>query len=153
MKNKTFGLVLVLCFLATGAFAAIFDVNIGTWKLDRAKSKLSRDMGRNDMVDYEWSLMKMKVSVSGVDARGNAIHSEWRGKFDGKDYPVTGDPISDTRSYMKVNDHTLKFAAKKGGEVVLNGTIVVAPDGKSRSVTTWGMQGKKKIKSVAVYNK
>jgi hypothetical protein len=105
------------------------------------------------MVDYEWSFFKTKVTVSGVDAHGHAMHSEWRGDFDGQDYPVTGDPTSDMRSYTKVNDHTLNFSAKKGGQVVSNGTIVVAPDGKTRSVTAWAIQGKKRVKTVAVYDK
>src|ERR1700747_202090 len=136
MRNKTFGLLLLICFLATGAcFAQIGDVQLGTWKLDPAKSRLNRYMGRNDMVDYEWSFFKMKVTISGVDASGHAMHSEWRGNFDGQDYPVTGDPASDMRSYTKVNDHTLHFAGKKGGQVVYNGTIVVALDGKRRNVT------------------
>jgi len=34
-------------------------------------------------------------------------------KFDGKDYPVTGDPNSDMRSYTKVDEHTLGFNVKK----------------------------------------
>lgn len=154
MRNKTFGLVLVICFAATAAcFAEIGDVQLGTWKLDPAKSKLSRSMGRNDMVHYEWSFFKTKVTISGVDAQGHPLHSEWRGSFDGHDYPVTGDPSSDMRSYTKANDHTLKYAAKKGGQVVSSGTIVVAPDGKTRTVTSWATRGKKKVKSVAVYNK
>ena len=46
----------------------------------------------------------MKVTVDGTDGEGKALHSEWTGKYDGKDYPVTGDPISDARSYKKIND-------------------------------------------------
>ena len=154
MRNKTLGLVLAICFLSTGAcFAEVLDVQMGTWNLDAAKSKLSRYMGRNDTVDYEWSFFKKKVTISGVAANGQAIHSEWRGDFDGKDYPVTGDPTSDMRSYTKVNDHTLNFAVKKGGQIVASGTIVVALDGKSRTVTSSAMRGKKKISSIAVYDK
>jgi len=154
MRNKTFGLVLALSFLISGvSFAEVFDVQIGTWKLDPARSTLSKSMGRNDRVDYEWSMFKTKVTVSGVDAHGNPIHSEWRGSYDGRDYPVTGDPTSDARSYTKANDHTLNFTGKKAGQVVYNGTIVVAPDGKTRTVTSWAMMGRKRVKSVSVYNK
>src|ERR1700744_2160961 len=100
MRNKISGLVLMICFLAAGAcFAEVIDVNLGTWKLDPAKSQLSRYMGRNDTVDYEWSFFKTKVTISGVDASGHAMHSEWKGTFDGRDYPVTGDSASDMRSY------------------------------------------------------
>ncbi|MFL6583792.1 MAG: hypothetical protein ACJ8KU_04675 [Chthoniobacterales bacterium] len=154
MKKQTFGLAVLLCFLTTAAcLAEIRDVQIGTWKLDPARSKLSRYMGRNDMVDYEWSFFKTKVTVSGVDAHGQPMHSEWKGNFDGHDYPVTGDPTSDARAYTKVNDHTLNFAGKSGGQVIYSGVVVVSPDGKTRTVTTTAMRGKKRLQSVAVYEK
>jgi len=106
------------------------------------------------MVVYEPGFFKVKVTVSGVDAKGKPTHSVWEGNFDGKDYALTGDPDADARSYTKMNDHNLNFAEKKGGKVALTGTIAIAPDGKSRTVTTW-MPGKKgkKIRNVAVYDK
>ncbi|PYL04053.1 MAG: hypothetical protein DME31_04770, partial [Verrucomicrobia bacterium] len=92
--------------------------------------------------------------VDGVDAKGKPIHSEWSGKIDGKDYPVTGDPISDARSYTKVNDRTMDFAVKKSGKTTITGRIVVAADGKSRTVTTSGTDPNgKKVKSASVYDK
>ena len=39
-----------------------------------------------------------KCVVDGVDGAGKPSHNEWTGKFDGKDYPVTGDPTADARS-------------------------------------------------------
>jgi len=96
----------------------------------------------------------VKATVDGVDADGKPAHSEWTGKFDGKDYPVTGDPHSDTRSLTKVDDHTLDLAVKKDGKVTATGKVVVAPDGKSRTLTTEGTDSKgKKFRSVAVYDK
>jgi len=96
----------------------------------------------------------VKVTVEGVDADGKATHNEWTGKFDGKDYPVTGDATSDARSYKKVNDHTLTFAGKKGGKVTLSGRIVVSADGKTRTVTVSGTDTKgNKVSGTAVYDK
>jgi hypothetical protein len=96
----------------------------------------------------------VKVTVDGVDGAGKPAHHEWTGKFDGKDYPVTGDPASDTRSYTKAGDRTLEFSAKKGGKVTLTGRIVEAADGKSRTVTTSGTDSKgAKVSSTAVYDK
>jgi hypothetical protein len=75
-----------------------------------------------------------KVTVDGVDKDGKAVHHEWTGKFDGKDYPVTGAADHDSRSYTKVDDRTMSLINKKGGKVVMTGKIVLAADGKSRTV-------------------
>jgi hypothetical protein len=56
-------------------------------------------------VVYEAVGDSIKATVDGVDAQGKPTHNEWTGKFDGKDYPVTGDPSSDTRSVKQIDDH------------------------------------------------
>jgi len=56
----------------------------------------------------------VKVTVDGTDGDGKPVHSEWTGKYDGKDYPVTGIRVRITRSYKKVNDHTLMFTNQEG---------------------------------------
>jgi hypothetical protein len=82
------------------------------------------------------------------------MHNEWTGKFDGKDYPVTGDPSADTRSYRKVNDHTLTLTNKKGAKVTTSGHIILSANGKRRTVTTSGTNSKgKKVISTAIYDK
>jgi len=96
----------------------------------------------------------VKVTVDGIDGDGKPTHKEWTGKFDGKDYPITGDPPSDTRSYKKVNGNTTDLTNKKGGKVTITGRIVVSADGKSRTVTVSGTDAKgNKVKSTAVYDK
>lgn len=76
------------------------------------------------------------------------------GKFNGKDYAVTGNPNEDMRSYTKIDDHTLGFNTKKGGEITVSGRMVMTADGKSRTVTTSGTDPEgKKLKSIAVYDK
>jgi len=153
MKTRTIVLTLALCFLA-GAVCFASDVQMGTWKLNEAKSKFSPGAPKNHTVVYEASDDNVKVTVDGTDRDGKPTHNEWTGKFDGKDYPVTGDPNSDMRSYTKVDDHTLGLNLKKGGKITTSGRIVVSPDGKSRTVTTSGTdpQGKK-VNSTVVYDK
>ncbi len=153
MKIKTIGLTVAICSLV-GAVSFAADLQLGTWKLNEAKSKATPGMGKVMMVTYKNTLGNVKVTVDGVDAKGKPTHSEWSGKIDGKDYPVTGDPISDARSYTKVNDRTMDFAVKKGGKTTITGRIVVAADGKSRTVTTSGTDPSgKKVKSASVYDK
>jgi hypothetical protein len=92
--------------------------------------------------------------VDGIGSDGKPTHTEWTGKFDGKDYPVSGDPNSDTRSVKKIDDRTLEFTAKKGSKVTTTGRIIGAADGKSRTVTVSGADPTgNKFSSTAVYDK
>jgi hypothetical protein len=92
--------------------------------------------------------------VDGVDADGKPAHNEWTGKFDGKDYAVKGDPASDMRSYKRVDARTLDLTVKKGGKVTITGSIAVAADGKSRTLSISGTDAKgKKFSNTAVYDK
>src|ERR1700735_256474 len=112
------------------------DVNMGTWKLNEAKSKISPGTGKNQKVVYEAHGDKVKVTVDGVDGAGKPAHNEWVGKFDGKDYAVTGDPDKHMRAYRRDSAHTLALVDKKDGKVTTSGRITVATDGKTRTVTT-----------------
>ena len=152
MKARTTMLTLAMCLVAVWCFAE--DPNLGTWKLNEAKSKIATGAPKNSTVVYEAAGDNVKVTVDGTDGDGKPAHNEWTGKFDGKDYPVTGDASQDTRSYKKVNARTLAMSIKKDGKVTSTGRIVVAPDGKSRTVTTTRNDPKgKKVKSTAVYDK
>jgi len=152
MKTKTFLLSLTVFCLA--AIVCLASPQMGTWKLNEAKSKAPAGVGKNITVVYAAEGDNVKVTIDGTDDKGKPTHNTWTGKFDGKDYPVTGDPGSDTRSYKTVNDRTLDFTVKKGGATTITGQIVVAEDGKSRTVTSTGKDDKgKEIKTVAVYDK
>ena len=152
MKAKTIALTISLVFVSV-ALGFQDNPHMGTWKLNEAKSKLAGKT-RNHTVTYEAAGDQIKVTVDGVDENGGAVHHEWTGKFDGKDYPVTGDASSEMRSYRMVDKHTLEIAAKKGGKETLTGRIVVSNDGKTRTVTTTSTDAQgKKITNVAVYDK
>ena len=153
MKTRTIILTLLLCFVgAAVCFAA--DPHMGTWKLNEAKSKIGAGSPKNTTVVYESAGDSVKVTTDGTDGDGKPTHTEWTGKYDGKDYPVTGDPNADTRSAKKVNDHTLAFTNKKGDKVTISGRGVVSADGKTRTVTLTGTDSKgKKYATTAVYDK
>jgi hypothetical protein len=154
MKRRTYLLTLVAMFAAATVCFAAEDVNMGTWKLNEAKSKIGPGMPKNTTVVYASAGDSVKITVDGVDADGKPAHNEWTGKFDGKDYPVTGDSSVDVRAYKRVNDHILELTNKKGGEVTTTARVVVSADGKSRTVTVHGKDAKgKEITSTAVYDK
>ena len=154
---KGIAILLTLAALFVGVTVCLAEADspqMGTWKLNEAKSKFSPKATKNNTVVYEAAGDSVKVTVDGVDGDGNPSHNEWTGKFDGKFYAVTGDPTSDMRSYRKINDRTLALTAKKGDKVTLTGRIVVSVDGKTRTVTTTGTDSTgNKATNTAVYDK
>jgi hypothetical protein len=153
MKTRTILASLVIV-LAGAALCLAADVNMGTWKLDDAKSKFGAGNGKATTVVYSMDGDNVKVTVDGVTADGKAMHNEWVGKYDGKDYPVKGDANYDSRAYTKITDSTMNMTIKKDGKVIANGTINVAPDGKSRTVKVSGVDPKVTVyDQKAIYNK
>ena len=151
LKMIVFGLAI---FVAGAVVASAQDPHMGTWKLNEAKSHFAPGATKNHTVVYEAAGDMTKVIVDGTGGDGNAIHSEWTGKFDRKFYAVTGDPSSDMRSYRRLNSRMMTLTAKKGSKVTLTGRIVVTPDGKSRTVRTLAQNAKGKwVSNTAVYDK
>jgi hypothetical protein len=153
MKTKMNGLALALCFLGAAVCFAD-DPQMGTWKLNEAKSKFAPGVPKNHTVVCEAGGDNVRITVDGTDKEGKSTHNEWTGKFDGKDYPVTGDPTSDMRSYQKVRDRVLKMKIKKDGKLTITGRIIVSANGKTRIVTTneAGAKGKG-FRNRSVYEK
>ena len=58
------------------------------------------------------------------------------------------------RAYKVINARTLSMTSKKDGKVVLIARIIVAADGKTRTVTVNTTDAKgKKVTSIAFYDK
>src|SRR5437868_10936050 len=152
MKTKTIGLTLLLS-LAAGAMC-FANPTLGTWKLNESKSKFGEGAGKTLVVVWEKAGDQDKCTVDGVDAAGKKTHSVWTGKLDGKDYPITGDADSDTRSFSLNGDKSIEMISKKAGKTVGDGTIVVAADGKTRTVTSNITNAKGvKVTSTSAYDK
>src|SRR5215471_15037102 len=130
-------------------------VFVGTWKLDAAKSKYSpgptpkSQIAVIDAVDGG-----MKVVSDRVEGDGQKVHFEWTAKFDGKDYPVTGDPSRDAVSVKKIDDYNLEITNKKGGKITTSIKAVYAKDGKTRVETVTGTNAQgQKINNVTEWTK
>src|SRR5580698_9277565 len=153
MKLRTLMLTLALCFVGVSVSFAD-NPNMGTWKLNEAKSKMPAGFPKNTTVVYEAQGDNVKVTTDGTDRDGKPMHTEWTGKFNGKDYPLSGDPSANSRSYRKIDDHNYALENKKDGKVATSGRIVVSKDGKSRTLSTSGTDlAGKKVTSLAMYDK
>jgi hypothetical protein len=153
MKAKSIAAAVVFCF--AGALLSLAqDAQMGSWKLNEAKSKFSMGAPKTTSSTYEAAGDSVKVTLDGTSFDGKPTHNTWTGKYDGKDYPVMGDARQSSRSYTMVNDHALKFAVKSGDKVILSGTINISADGKTRTVDASGMSNSgTKISYTAVYDK
>ena len=127
------------------------DPLIGTWKLNAAKSKGAT----SGSTTIEAAGEGVKFTVDFVAADGTPSHWEFTAKYDGKDNPVTGNsPYGDVVSLTRVDAHTTRITSKQGGKVMATSTIVVAPDGKTRTTTTKGTSVKgQPIDVVSLYEK
>jgi hypothetical protein len=131
------------------------DPFVGTWVLNVAKSKYVPGPAPKDQtVIYEAAGQGVKVTAKGTDGTGKPTTTTYTANYDGKDYPVTGNPDWDMTSLKRVDPNTAEFTRKRAGKVVQTGTNVVSKDGKTRTTTTTGVNAQgQKINNVAVYEK
>jgi hypothetical protein len=74
----------------------------------------------------------LKLTRDEISDKGQIRHSEWSGRFDGKDYPNTGDPdAAGTLAVKLIDDRTFEFTTKKQGKVVVTQKSVISNDGKT----------------------
>ena len=133
MKTRTIVWTLALCFVAAAVgFAS--NPNMGTWKLNEAKSKFPPMAPKNNTVVYEAAGDNVKVTVDGTDGEGKPTHNEWTGKFDGKDYPYKGDPGTTSVSLKKINANTLEETDKRDGKITSVSRATVSSDGKTMKI-------------------
>jgi hypothetical protein len=148
-------LVVGAVVLSSPALNAQADRLTGTWVLNVAKSRYEPGPAPKQQVSvYEAVGQGVKVTVTGTRADGKKTAYSFTANFDGKDVPVTGNPEWDTVAVRSTGTDTLEFTRKKGGKVVQTATLVLAKDGKSRTVTTTGVNANgEKINNVAVYER
>lgn len=145
------GLLAVL----TGAAFAATDPQVGTWKLNVAKSKFSPGPVPTAATTMIQAVAAgTKVVVDQTLADGALRHWEFTGNYDGKDSPVTGSLDTDMVARTLVNANTVETITKKDGKVMTTQLSVVSKDGLIRTVTTKGVNAKgEKMNNVSVYEK
>jgi hypothetical protein len=146
MRPRTFTLLAVtvaVLALMLGASAQAEDKQVGTWKLNVAKSKFSPGpVPKESTLKIESQPDGLKFTIDGIDAEGKTTHYEFSPKFDGKDYPATGLSYADTMSLKRVDVNTIETLAKKDGKPVMATRSVVSKNGKTRTTTQKGKNAK-----------
>jgi hypothetical protein len=161
MRLMTRSLVLPVACLALsvmfgGPAFAQKDPQVGAWKLNVAKSKYSPGPApKSGTTTIEVAGAGTRVVVDQVLPDGTQRHWEFTANYDGKDSPVTGNnPDADTVARTRINASTVQTISKKGGKVTTTQTSAVSSDGKTRTVTTKGVNAKgERVSNVAVYDR
>jgi hypothetical protein len=155
MSTKGFPIAVAIAFFSTTVVCAAADMTVGTWKLNATKSRyIPAAQARYETITIETVGDNMKVTLEGTDSAGKKVRAEWTGKYDGKDYPVTGSPDIDSLAYTKTDDLHYKSTNKRAGKVMGTAEIVYSPDGKNRTVSSRGSNVKgEEITATAVYDK
>ena len=128
------------------------DPWLGTWKLNPAKSKAPFTSGTTV---FEGTADTLNGTVDLVGTDGTKFHWTFSAKYDGKDHPATGaSPFGDTLAITRVDKNTIRIVSKLAGKPTIVQTIVVAPDGKTRTTTAKGTDGKgQPVDSMSFYEK
>ena len=156
LARVTTALAAGMLTVAVLATAQSKDPFVGNWRLNVAKSKYSPGPPpKSQTTTYEAAGQGYKVSVRSETAAGPVQQWSYTTNLDGKDAPVTGNnPNADMLAVKRIDANTLETVNKKGGKVTTTQRNVVAADGKTRTVTTTGMDGQgQKVNNVAVFEK
>ena len=145
-----------LIALLISPVSAQIDSQVGIWKLNVAKSKYSPGPApKSATTTIEAAGAGTKVSVDQMRADGTMTQWGFSADYDGKDNPMTGNnPDADMIARTRVDANTIQSISKKDGKVTTTQLSKVSADGKTRTVTTKGMNAAgKKVDNVAVYDK
>jgi hypothetical protein len=148
-------LTLVVLVGALALVSAQSDPEIGTWKLNPAKSRYNPGPApKSQTITIVAAGNGISVTSMGTDATGRPINTTYTVNYDGKDMPVKGSPSYDMTSLKRVNATTTELARKKEGKLVQTTRRVVSADGKTMTVTTTGENEQGiKVNNIGVFEK
>jgi hypothetical protein len=158
MRRTVLVLVVVLSagLLTLGSVAFAADASFGTWKLNVAKSTYSPGpAAKSQIAKVEaWGEDGVKYSSDIVTADGTSTRMEFQAKFDGKDYPFTGNPDADVIALKRIDGNTIESVSKLKGKVTLTVRGVVSSDGKTRTLTQTGHNAQgAEVKNVLLFER
>jgi hypothetical protein len=148
------GLVVVLA--GTALAQSSTPTNIGTWKLNLAKSTYSPGTApKSATFTNVVAGAGVKTTADSVAADGTVFHYEYTVVYDGKDNPITGNSLNgDVAAGTRIDANTVRFIYKKDGKVTITQTSVASSDGKTYTITAKGTNTLgQTINTVAVYDR
>ena len=131
-----------VCAIASLLAAQGADPLAGTWTLNVAESKFPAAPPTRQTTILEAVEGGLHEKVERVNADGTTTRWEMTAKYDGRDYPVTGDPSRDTVALSRDAQGVVTIVNKKAAAIVSRMRITVAPDGRTRENVAMDPSGK-----------
>ncbi len=148
-------LLLLAGVAITSAVRAADNPSAGTWKLNLEKSKYDPGPAPKSAT----AIIKIEnntetYSSETVTSTGETMHGSFTAKLDGTEAPVSGIPYADMISVKQMSPLHTVAKLSKGGKLMMTVHVVVAADGKSRTVSYSGTNEKgQTVKDKLVYDK
>ena len=136
MKGRTkFALILAGVAIAVpqSAFAKEPDAKLwnGTWHLNAAKSSFaSPAKEQSETRTYQISGNRVTMKSSSKDPSGKALNFSYSARYNGKWYPMLGNPNADSISLTPVSERELKASSRLHGKVSVESKASISADGK-----------------------
>ncbi len=111
------------------------DPLVGTWKVNVVKSKWDPpSAAMKTLVTKHESVPPdgVKMTLDGVNGRGEPIHLEYTYKLNGTDFPYSANT---TRAYTRIDDGSYEYVEKVDGKVTRTSKVVRSADGKTATQT------------------
>ncbi len=145
----------VCAALASVSVAQTAIPGLGAWKLNVAKSKYSPGPApKSSTVTFTAVGQGVKAVIDGEAEDGSKVHWEYTANFDGKPYPVTGNPDGDMVVAKRVNPTTIETTYTLKGKTTTVNRRVLSADGKTLTITTTGTNAQgQKVNNVQVFEK
>ena len=158
MKVRPLGLVGFVLALSLAAPATLArqskDAWVGTWRLNTTKSTYSpgpKPLSSTVTIQAaEGGIKQVTEQSLGI----GASRSEFTAKFDGKDYPIRGNPNADVVALRRIDDTTYEVLQKMSGKPTITNRVSISADGKIRTVVQTGVDAKgQKVMNTLIYDR
>jgi hypothetical protein len=107
----------------------------GTWHLDAAKSKFaSSAKEQSETRTYQVSASKLTMKSSSKNAAGKSMTFSYSAGYDGKWYPMVGNPNANRIKLNVVSDREVKAMSQLHGKASVSSTATVSSDGKHLTI-------------------
>ncbi len=134
--RSKFALILASCAIAipqgaSAASAPNAKLWNGTWHLNAAKSVFaSPAKEKSETRTYDVSGAKVTMKSSSNGPSGKALNFNYTAGYDGKWYPMIGNPNANRISLTAVSDQEMDATSQLNGKPSVASTATVSPDGK-----------------------